>query len=205
MTGAYLAILAVVVLLVVFAIAQYNSLIRLNNSVSEGFAQIEVQLRRRSDLIPNLVETVKGYAAHEKEALENVVQARAAGRFEVLGPAPAALGRVRGSHRVQFFLKGTNRALLRLAIRAALEECGELRRRVGPVGDRLLEPRHVELQVVGHLARGAQVLGHQAGGEAGREVARQQHRERYVEVTEHSEKLQPVYIFRRAANVGCVG
>jgi primosomal protein N' (replication factor Y) len=59
-----------------------------------------------------------------------LVQARAAGRFEVLGPAPAALGRVRGSHRVQFFLKGTNRALLRLAIRAALEECGELRRRV---------------------------------------------------------------------------
>lgn len=75
----YLIIAAVVlVLFVVVAIAQYNGLIRLNNGVSEAFAQIEVQLRRRSDLIPNLVETVKGYATHEREALEAVVQARAA-------------------------------------------------------------------------------------------------------------------------------
>ena len=54
--------LAVVGLLVLFFIAQYNRLIRLNISVDESFAQIEVQLKRRSDLIPNLVETVKGYA-----------------------------------------------------------------------------------------------------------------------------------------------
>lgn len=73
-----LIVLAAVVLLVLFAITQYNGLIRLNNNVSEAFAQIEVQLRRRSDLIPNLVETVKGYASHEKDALEKVVQARAA-------------------------------------------------------------------------------------------------------------------------------
>ena len=68
----------VILLLAVVAISQYNGLIRLNNGVSEAFAQIEVQLRRRSDLIPNLVETVKGYATHEREALEAVVQARAA-------------------------------------------------------------------------------------------------------------------------------
>ena len=73
-----LILLGVAVILVVFVVVQYNGLIKLNNSVSEAFAQIEVQLRRRSDLIPNLVETVKGYAAHEKEALEKVVQARAA-------------------------------------------------------------------------------------------------------------------------------
>ena len=70
-------VLGVVALLVFFAIAQYNKLIRLNVSVDEAFAQIEVQLKRRSDLIPNLVETVKGYATHEKEAFEKVVSARA--------------------------------------------------------------------------------------------------------------------------------
>ena len=76
MTGIYI-ILGVVALLVVFGIVQYNKLVRLNVAVDEGFAQIEVQLQRRGDLIPNLVETVKGYASHEKETFEKVVQARA--------------------------------------------------------------------------------------------------------------------------------
>jgi LemA protein len=71
-------VIAVVLALVIFLVAQYNKLVRLNVNVDEGFAQIEVQLQRRADLIPNLVETVKGYASHEKEALESVVQARAA-------------------------------------------------------------------------------------------------------------------------------
>jgi LemA protein len=70
-------VLGVIALAVVFVISQYNRLIRLNVSVDEAFSQIEVQLKRRSDLIPNLVETVKGYAAHEKEAFEKVVAARA--------------------------------------------------------------------------------------------------------------------------------
>jgi LemA protein len=70
-------ILGIVALLVVIGIVQYNKLVRLNVAVDEGFAQIEVQLQRRGDLIPNLVETVKGYAAHEKETFEKVVQARA--------------------------------------------------------------------------------------------------------------------------------
>ena len=69
--------LAVVGLLVLFFVAQYNRLIRLNISVDESFAQIEVQLKRRSDLIPNLVETVKGYAAHEQSTFDAVVTARA--------------------------------------------------------------------------------------------------------------------------------
>ena len=60
----------VIIFLVIFAVLQYNRLIRLNVQVDEAYAQIEVQLKRRSDLIPNLVETVKGYASHEKEALE---------------------------------------------------------------------------------------------------------------------------------------
>jgi LemA protein len=70
-------VLGVIALAVIFGITQYNRLVRLNVSVDEAFAQIEVQLKRRSDLIPNLVETVKGYAAHEKEAFEKVVAARA--------------------------------------------------------------------------------------------------------------------------------
>jgi len=74
---AFYVILGVLALLVVIGIAQYNKLVRLNVAVDEGFAQIEVQLQRRGDLIPNLVETVKGYAFHEKETFEKVVQARA--------------------------------------------------------------------------------------------------------------------------------
>lgn len=70
-------VLGVIALVVIFAITQYNKLVRLNVSVDEAFAQIEVQLKRRADLIPNLVETVKGYASHEKEAFEKVVSARA--------------------------------------------------------------------------------------------------------------------------------
>ncbi|ASY23196.1 LemA protein [Candidatus Planktophila versatilis] len=70
-------VIGAVVLLVLFFIAQYNRLIRLNITVDEAFAQIEVQLKRRADLIPNLVETVKGYAAHEQSTFDAVVTARA--------------------------------------------------------------------------------------------------------------------------------
>ena len=71
------ASLGLVAILLVISVVQYNKLVRLNVAVDEGFAQIEVQLQRRGDLIPNLVETVKGYASHEKETFEKVVQARA--------------------------------------------------------------------------------------------------------------------------------
>ncbi|HUH06759.1 MAG TPA: LemA family protein [Egibacteraceae bacterium] len=69
---------AVIGALGVFVAFGYNSLIALRNLVQESWAQIEVQLKRRHDLIPNLVETVKGYAAHERATFENVTQARAA-------------------------------------------------------------------------------------------------------------------------------
>ena len=78
MNNTALIVLGVVILLAVYFIAQYNKLTRLNVSVDEAFAQIEVQLQRRSDLIPNLVETVKGYASHESEVLQKVVEARSA-------------------------------------------------------------------------------------------------------------------------------
>jgi len=72
-----LILIGVVVLFVIFVVAQYNRLIRLNITVDEAFAQIEVQLKRRADLIPNLVETVKGYATHEQSTFDAVVAARA--------------------------------------------------------------------------------------------------------------------------------
>lgn len=70
-------VLIVIAALVILLIALYNRLIRLNVTVDEAFAQIEVQLKRRSDLIPNLVETVKGYASHESATFEKVISARA--------------------------------------------------------------------------------------------------------------------------------
>ena len=68
--------IGVAVLFVFFLIATYNRLVRLRNRIEAAWAQIDVQLKRRHDLIPNLVETVKGYAAHERETLESVVKAR---------------------------------------------------------------------------------------------------------------------------------
>jgi LemA protein len=68
--------LAIVVVLAVWAIAIYNGLVTLRNRFKNAFAQIDVQLKRRYDLIPNLVETVKGYIKHERETLEAVIKAR---------------------------------------------------------------------------------------------------------------------------------
>ena len=69
-------ILGVLLLLIIFLISIYNGLIRLKNRVDEAWSDIDVQLKRRYDLIPNLVETVKGYASHERETLEKVIKAR---------------------------------------------------------------------------------------------------------------------------------
>lgn len=64
------------IILVVYIVLQYNKMIKLRNWVKESWSQIDVQLKRRHDLIPNLVNTVKGYATHEQETLEKVIQAR---------------------------------------------------------------------------------------------------------------------------------
>lgn len=72
----WIIIIAVVALLILFVIGNYNTLVKLRNRVKDQWAQIEVLLKRRADLIPNLIETVKGYAGHEKNTLESVIEAR---------------------------------------------------------------------------------------------------------------------------------
>ena len=94
MTGGIIALIIVialvVILLALYFVGQYNGLIKLRNVVQESWRQIDVELNRRHDLIPNLVETVKGYAAHERETLQAVTNARAAAAAP--GASPAAAG-----------------------------------------------------------------------------------------------------------------
>jgi len=101
--GGLVLLLAV---LVIAAIGIFNRLVTLRNRVDNAWSQIDVQLRRRYDLIPNLVETVKGYAAHEKETLERVIQARNA--------AMSAEG-VKAQGEAENMLTGTLRSLFALA------------------------------------------------------------------------------------------
>lgn len=69
-------IIGIVVLLIIYIITLYNSFVQLNNKVDEAFSTMDVYLKKRWDLIPNMVETVKGYAKHEQETLENVINLR---------------------------------------------------------------------------------------------------------------------------------
>ena len=86
---AVIVVAVVVLIIVLFLWSTYNSLVRGRIRVKEAWSGIDVQLKRRSSLIPNLVETVKGYATHEREVFENVTRARA-GLMNAQGPAAAA-------------------------------------------------------------------------------------------------------------------
>ena len=89
MTVLLVILLGVGLLVVLYGIVQYNGLVRLRNRIESSWSQIDVQLQRRYDLIPNLIETVKGYAAHEKGVFESVTQARA-NAINAQGPAEQA-------------------------------------------------------------------------------------------------------------------
>ncbi|MFN5019834.1 LemA family protein [Bradyrhizobium sp.] len=91
-------ILGILVVLVLFAFSAYNRLVALSQRVSQAFADIDVQLKQRHDLIPNLVETVKGYASHERGTLDEVIKARNAA-ISAQGPAQvsAAEGQLSGA------------------------------------------------------------------------------------------------------------
>ena len=82
-------VLAVIVVVVLWAIAVYNGLVSMRQRVNQAFADVDVQLKQRHDLVPNLVETVKGYAAHERGTLDEVVKARNAA-VSAQGPAQQA-------------------------------------------------------------------------------------------------------------------
>jgi LemA protein len=98
-------VLAIIVVAVIWAIGVYNGLVAMRQRVNEAFADIDVQLRQRHDLIPNLVETVKGYAAHERGTLDDVVKARNAA-VAAQGPAQqaAAENQLTGALRQLFAL-----------------------------------------------------------------------------------------------------
>jgi LemA protein len=89
MSTSTIIVIAVIVVIVLWAISVYNGLVTMRQRVNEAFADIDVQLRQRHDLVPNLVETVKGYAAHERGTLDEVVKARNAA-VAAQGPAQQA-------------------------------------------------------------------------------------------------------------------
>ncbi len=101
-----IVLLIIAAALVLYLIAAYNGLIRRRNQIENAWSQIDVQLKRRLDLIPNLVETVKGYAAHEKETLDAVIRARnaAVAAPSTPGAQAAAEGQLTGSLRQLFAL-----------------------------------------------------------------------------------------------------
>ena len=86
--SALLIVLGVAAVLVLWFVSVYNGLVRLRNQVDNAWAQIDVQLKRRHDLIPNLINTVKGYMSHERDTLEAIVKARTAA-MAATGPAEA--------------------------------------------------------------------------------------------------------------------
>lgn len=89
----FIGLIVIVVLVVLYFIGIYNGLVRRRNEKDNAWAQIDVQLKRRHDLVPNLVETVKGYAHHERETLDAVIQARSQA---VSAQGPAAAGQAEG-------------------------------------------------------------------------------------------------------------
>lgn len=98
-------VLGLITALIIYLIAIYNGLVSLRNRVKNGFSQIDVQLQRRYDLIPNLVETAKGYLRHERETLEAVINARnqaqaAAGRAEQDPTDPGAIRELAGAENL---------------------------------------------------------------------------------------------------------
>ncbi|MDX2484880.1 MAG: LemA family protein [Pseudodonghicola sp.] len=100
---AFSIVLAVVLIAVLYAVILYNALVRARQMMREGWSGIDVQLKRRADLIPNLIEAVKGYAAHERQTFEVIVEARnravgvAQGDVEGRAKAESALGKALGN------------------------------------------------------------------------------------------------------------
>ena len=108
MLGTLGAIIAIVIVVIAIAVGIYNGLVRKKIACDNAWSQIDVQLKRRHDLVPNLVETVKGYASHEKGTLEAVIQART-------GAVSASGGGVAGQAKAEGMLTGALRQLFALS------------------------------------------------------------------------------------------
>jgi len=141
-----LILLVVLLALVVIVVGIYNSLVRLRVQTDNAWADIDVQLKRRYDLIPNVVETVKGYAAHEKTTLENVIKARNAA-MSAQGPAAKA--------EAENILTGALRQLFALAEAypqlRAVESFTQLQTTLGQIEDAIQNARRYYNAVVRDL------------------------------------------------------
>lgn len=137
------SILGIFVVLILFVIGVYNSLVTLKVKIQEAWSQIDVQLKRRTDLIPNLVETVKGYATHEKEVFEKVTQARAA-LMSANGPKEAG--------EAEQMLGGALKSLFAVAEAypelKAQESFGELQKELADTEDKVAYSRQFYNSVV---------------------------------------------------------
>ncbi len=144
--GLGLILLIILLALVVIVVGIYNSLVRLRVQTDNAWADIDVQLKRRYDLIPNVVETVKGYAAHEKTTLENVVKARNAA-MSAQGPAAKA--------EAENILTGALRQLFALAEAypqlRAVESFTQLQNTLGQIEDAIQNARRYYNAVVRDL------------------------------------------------------
>ena len=141
-----LILLVVLLALVVIVVGIYNSLVRLRVQTDNAWADIDVQLKRRYDLIPNVVETVKGYASHEKSTLENVIKARNAA-MSAQGPAAKA--------EAENILTGALRQLFALAEAypqlRAVESFTQLQTTLGQIEDAIQNARRYYNAVVRDL------------------------------------------------------
>ena len=139
----WIVVAAVVAVLVLFVILTFNRLVRLRNEAETGWANIDVQLRRRTDLVPNLVEVVKGYAAHESETFRSVTEARAAAQ-QASTPAVAAEADVKlGGALNQLLLVSEDYPQLR-----ASENFLKLQQELADIEDKLAAARRYYNQTV---------------------------------------------------------
>ena len=153
-------VLGVIVILVLFAFGAYNRLVALSQRVGQAFADIDVQLKQRHDLIPNLVETVKGYAAHERGTLDDVIKARNAA-MSAQGPATGR-GRRKPAER---------RA--RPADRAVGSLSGpQGQRQLPATGERIVRPREQDRRQPPLLQQRGPGIQHRHPADAGRAVRR---------------------------------
>jgi LemA protein len=141
-------VLAVLAVLVLIVVAMYNGLVRLNVQASNAWSDIDVQLKRRTDLIPNVVESVKGYASHERQTLEAVINARNRA-VSAQGAGPAERGQAEGA------LTGALRGLFALAesypqLRAA-ENFAQLQNTLSQIEDAVQNARRYYNAVVRDL------------------------------------------------------